>query len=456
MPFSPKPHTLFTAPGRRRKSLATATATAEVEVEETLSSTISPHVHFSHTHGGLQPSASASWINPFSSSHALPRASVDEDSLYQPPSSGSQPSSRRPSAATIISTLLHGVTGVRMSQDGPGGYTSSEESGGTNPHPQTHTPPTASSGVRRPSALFKAWKSRRGSATTATTQQAQVAAVGGRRKCSALTGFLPTSTLARGGGVGRVEKHSLPPSSTRASSSDDTRRRGARGEAVTAAMAIRDTWLYSSHQYSKDGRKGSVSTVATSPSCSQHLPRKSFSGVGTVGLHMENDERQQRVKGMRKEAGADADSVVSLSLTEEIALYTTDDRNRRSADSSSSTAQSSRYSPPKGIPGAGEGGMGGMTWNMPNWNTAAPMLPELSPAPSIMIADPFAKAPPLSVVAGREMQRVESGSLDPVLSPIPASSPSLENGDGEEQAGLQWDTTSPFTPSLNHRPSMSK
>lgn len=223
---------------------------------------------------------------------------------------------------------------------------------------------------------------------------------------------------------------------------------------MTAAMAIRDTWLYSSHQYSKDGRKGSVRTVATSPSCSQHLPRKSFSGVGTVGLHMENDERQQRVKGMRKEAGADADSVVRLSLTEEIALYTTDDRNRRSADSSSSTAQSSRYSPPKGVPGAGEGGMGGMTWNMPNWNTAAPRLPELSPAPSIMIADPFAKAPPLSVVAGAEMQRVESGSLDPVLSPIPASSPSLENGDGEEQAGLQWDTTSPFTPSLNHRPSM--
>lgn len=222
MPFSPKPHTLFTAPGRRRKSLATATATAEVEVEETLSSTISPHVHFSHTHGGLQPSASASWINPFSPSHALPRASVDEDSLYQPPSSGSQPSSRRPSAATIISTLLHGVTGVRMSQDGPGGYTSSEESDGTNPHPQTHTPPTASGGVRRPSALFKAWKLRRGSATT---QQAQVAAVGGRRKSSALTGFLPTSTLARGGGVGRVEKHSLPPSSTRKSSSDDTRRR---------------------------------------------------------------------------------------------------------------------------------------------------------------------------------------------------------------------------------------
>ncbi|KAJ1599609.1 hypothetical protein NDA14_006429 [Ustilago hordei] len=342
-----------------------------------------------------------------------------------------------------------------------------------------------SGGARRPSALFKAWKSRRGSATTATTQQAQVAAVGGRRKSSALTAFLPTSTLARGGEVGRVGKHSLPPSSTRASSSDDTRRRslsiicrghrdsddeevvmeshttprcstnpgGARGEAVTAAMAIRDTWLYSSHQYSKDGRKGSVSTVATSPSYSQHLPRKSFSGVATVGLHMENDERQQRVKGMRKEAGADANSVVSLSLTEEIALYTTDDRNRRSADSSSSTGQSSRYSPPKGVPGAGEGGMGGMTWNMPNWNTAAPRLPELSPAPAIMIADPFAEAPPLSVVARAEMQRVESGSLDPVLSPIPASSPSLENGDGEEQAGLQWDTTSPFT-SLNHRPSM--
>ena len=213
MPFSPKPHTLFTAPGRRRKSLATATATAEVEVEETLSSTISPHVHFSHTHGGLQPSASASWINPFSPSHALPRASVDEDSLYQPPSSGSQPSSRRPSAATIISTLLHGVTGVRMSQDGPGGYTSSEESDGTNPHPQTHTPPTASGGVRRPSALFKAWKLRRGSATT---QQAQVAAVGGRRKSSALTGFLPTSTLARGGGVGRVEKHARVVQMTRA------------------------------------------------------------------------------------------------------------------------------------------------------------------------------------------------------------------------------------------------
>ncbi|KAJ1019732.1 hypothetical protein NDA13_005957 [Ustilago tritici] len=427
MPFSPKPHTLFTAPGRRRKSLATATATAtataEVEVEETLSSTISSHVHFSHTHVKMV--------------QAVTQAQKNQAELTQPP--------------------------------------------------QTHTPPTASGGVRRPSALFKAWKSRRGSASTATTQQAQVAAVGGRRKSSALTGFLPTSTLARGGGVGRVDKHSLPPSSTRASSSDDTRRRslsiicrghrdsddeevvmeshttprhstnpgGARGGgAVTAAMAIRDTWLYSSHQYSKDGRKGSVSTVATSPSYSQHLPRKSFSGVGTVGLHMENDERQQRVKGMRKEAGADADSVVSLSLTEEIALYTTDDRNRRSADSSSSTGQSSRYSPPKGVPGAGEGEMGGMTWNMPNWNTAAPRLPEQSPAPAIMIADPFAKAPPLSVVAGAEMQRVESGSLDPVLSPIPASSPSLENDDGEEQAGLQWDTTSPFTPSLNHRPSM--
>lgn len=438
-----------------------------------------------------------SWINPFSpASHPLPRPreSMDEDSLYQPPSSGSQPSSRRPSAATIISTLLHGVTSVRVSQDGGSGsgagYTNSEDSSaGSNLIP-TQTQANAGHG-RRPSALFKAWKNCRGS-SSAQQPPAAVPGGGGRRKSSALTRVLPTP-IARGvAGVGRVDEHSL--ASPRTSSNDDTRRRSlsiicrgdrdsddeldphqtprhsnaiaaaagaGQGERVTAAMAIRDTWLYASHQWTKDGRKGSVSTVATSPSYSQHLPSKRFSGA-VVGLDME--EQQIRFKALRAKAGGgDAESVVSLSLTEEIALYTSD-VGRRSANSSSSTGQSSRYTPPKRT--GWTGGEGGMVWNMPNWSAPPPRLPELSPAPAMMIADPFASVRPMSQVsegaaASAGMQRVESGSLDPALSPIPASSPSLEIGGGGQgearggEGGMQWNTTSPFSPNpLSHRPSM--
>lgn len=389
------------------------------------------------------------------------------------------------------------MTGVRVSQDGGSGgggagYTSSEDSSGSQPQLKDQSAGNGNGG-RRPSAILRAWKNRRASNSQAS--QASPTS-GGRRKSSALTRVLPVPlTRGGGGGVGRVDEYSL--SSTRTSSTDDTRRRslsiicrgdresddefdshtiprhsnalhttqkvGEGGEGgVTAAMAIRDTWLYGTHQWQKDGRRGSVSTVATSPSFSRHLPRKSFSGVmSAVGLDVE--EQQIRIKSIRgKHGGGDGESVVSLSLTEEIALYT-DDVGRPSANSSSSTGQSSRYTPPRGmgwttgqerVGGMGGGG-GGMVWKMPNWNNPS-KLPELSPAPAIMIADPFASIRPLSqdLVGGLGMQRVESGSLDPVIPPVPASSPNLEHDGAEGVGGMQWNTTSPFHPNLHHRPSV--
>ncbi|SPO31130.1 uncharacterized protein UTRI_05225_B [Ustilago trichophora] len=570
MPFSPKAHAGLFVNSRRRKSLA------QGEESETLSGGPLP----SGSVAGLQPSASTSWINPFA-----PRASFSvEDDTYHP--SGSLPSSRRPSAATIISTLLHGVgvgsgkdsAAVRLSQDGSGGgYTSGEDvaSSGSSGNAAQALPSRAISATtaghghaKRPSAMFKAWKARRTSNSTpgapspflASPVASNTGFAQGRRKSSALTRVLQTSL--RNGSMtnfasssNRLNEHTL--SSSLPSEESDPRRRSlsivCRGDrdsaemerlpsldqtprhssGVTAAMAIRDTWLYGAHQWTPDGRKGSVSTIATPPTYSSYAPpvgRKSISGpsASTVAVGLdEEDQRiqhqqlQERMRQLRRKGGAssasnndigvsgglmaDSVSVVSLSLTEEIALYTSDvqvvEKNagkaRRSANSSAGNASMTRGNSAKR-------GNGAFVGNLPDWGAppttqrigmvgGMPRLPELSPAPAIMIADPFSRITTqsqgwgLNGLAEREeegaksasMQRVESGSLDPVLSPFPASSPGLAHtptsdvaaSDGHSSGQLaggvqwsqpQWNAASPFRPDAptlpprsSHRPSLA-
>lgn len=414
MHFAPKTHASLFPSSRRRPSLAPS------EESEILSS--------------IPPSTSTSWINPFT------RASFSvEDDTYHPPSS--PPSSRRPSAATIISTLLHGkVVGqnsnaststVRLSQDGSDG---------------SDDVPSPTAPARRPS-VFKAWKTRRGSSSQ---PQPTSAVSGGRRKSSALTRVLQPSTLR--GTPGRVDEHSL-------SSSDTASRRRSlsivcrgerdsvelpnppRGEGeVTAAMAIRDTWLYGAHQWNEDGRKGSISTVATSTF--SNPPRKSISGA--VGLDVEDAQLhhhglQQRLKQLHQR-DTDASSVVSLSLTEEIALYTTDveavEYNAGKARRSVGCVEMAMPAPAPFV------------WNLPDWSGGGlGRLPELSPAPQVMIADPFRV----------EMQRGESGELDPVLAASPVLLAGVSETLAEDGHGVQWNeglwnTASPFQPSQPQPP----
>ncbi|SPO30608.1 uncharacterized protein UTRI_05225 [Ustilago trichophora] len=570
MPFSPKAHAGIFANSRRRKSLA------QGEETETLASGPLP----SGSVAALQPSASTSWIQPF----ALRASFSVEDDTYHPP--GSLPSSRRPSAATIISTLLHGVgvgsakdsTAVRLSQDGSGGgYTSGEDvassaSSGKAAQAQSNGAiSTATAGLghaRRPSAMFKAWKARRTSNSTQGAPSTLLASpvtsntgfAQGRRKSSALTRVLQPSlrtgsTTNFASSSNRVNEHTL--SSSLPSEESDPRRRSlsivCRGDrdsaemeripsldqtprhssGVTAAMAIRDTWLYGAHQWTPDGRKGSVSTIATSPTYSSYAPpvgRKSISGpsapIVAVGLdeedqQIQHQQLQERLRQLRRKNGAssesnndnrvnrglmaDSVSVVSLSLTEEIALYTSDvqavekiaSNARRSANSSAGNASMTRGN-------SARGGNGAFVWNLPDWGAplttqrnggvgGVPRLPELSPAPAVMIADPFSRittqpqAWTLSGLAEREeeegdaksvsMQRVESGSLDPVLSPDPVSLPCLAHtptsdvaaSDGHSSAQLggqvqwsqpKWNQASPFRPDAatlpprsSHRPS---
>ncbi|GAC93230.1 hypothetical protein PHSY_000793 [Pseudozyma hubeiensis SY62] len=488
MPFSPTHASMFTNTLRR-------TSFAHGEEIEHLSSN-SPSAP-SHNLPGMQPSASTSWINPFGrASFSVDRS----DDVYVPPES--LPSSRRPAAATIISTLLHSRK-ERSSQDG----LDSE-----------YEPPAAMATARRPSAIFKAWKNRRAS------QSNQASARDASTTPTASTGVRRTSFA-----VSRV----LTPSALRNTkrddgsiSSDDTRRRSlsivCRGEresneldptadrtmytaplqtnatanGVTAAMAIRDTWLYASHQYTADDRKGSVSTIATSPTYSNHVPpkpvfgRKSISGVTApvaVGLDVEDqrlqhESLQQRLekKGKGQDDGV---SVVSLSLTEEIALYTTD---VETVEKNAGRARASVSGASGGVDGVAQGGAP-FVWNLPVWNAEAingrgtnvggdaeGRLPELSPAPAVMIADPFD-----GLSTSADMQRTESGALDPALSPLPSRSPSSRTPSSEmasighhasrrtstvQFATPQWNTASPFRPDapllspsvvISHRPSIA-
>lgn len=506
MHFSPKTHVSLFSSSARRKSLAQGE-----ESEETLSSDIPVHPHYA----GLQPSASTSWINPFAG-----RASFSvEDDTYRPPA-GSLPSSCRPSAATVITALLRPT---RMSTDG---YTSSDDAGsssgsGSRPSQTTAATTVGSSsasngGERRRPSIFKAWKARRTSHSTQGQQPSSplvspptsMGYAQGRRKSSALTRVLAPQ-LGQHLSQSRVDEHSI-------SDGSDSRRRSlsivCRGEReseeldrmppppgpdqtpkqseVTAAMAIRDTWLYGAHQWNPDGRKGSISTVATSPSHSQFAaPRKSISARSAVGLDTEDQQLQhqhlqQRLRQLRRREGNtsgdataaavedyslaaeqdDAESVVSLSLTEEIALYTTDvqtvehntemARRRSLANGQSGSGGNSQ-------PNSARSANGAFMWSMPDWNPLR--LPELSPAPQVLIADPFAV----------EMQRVESGSLDPVLSPIPAYSPTYltpEQGpspnvtpvaETAEAAAIQWNqpqwnAASPFRPDATVLPTVSE
>uniref|UniRef100_V5F0U2 Uncharacterized protein n=2 Tax=Kalmanozyma brasiliensis (strain GHG001) TaxID=1365824 RepID=V5F0U2_KALBG len=197
-------------------------------------------------------------------------------------------------------------------------------------------------------------------------------------------------------------------------------------------MAIRDTWLVSE-------RKGSVSTLATSPS-SSFAPRKSISAMGLdtedqLSQHLSLQERLRQIREKRlPEEADDTESVVSLSLTEEIALYTTD---VQTVEANAGRARRS----------VGNAEMAGspFVWNLPDWgNGRLERLPELSPAPELVIADPFARSRRGTAIS---MQRGESGMLDPVLSPVPAYSPTVISsedaslGHGE---GVQWSTASPF------------
>lgn len=590
MPFSPKAHASLFSTARRRQSLA------QGEECETLSS---PTTAVSSSFGGLQASGSSSLMKPFHrASFSVERSGDDE---YQSP--GSLPSSRRPSAATIISSLLHGVgvggssSAVRLSQDGSasgGGYTSSDEGGSSNSGSANRAAQGIATGsnqgvgvhARRPSAIFKAWKARRASNSTQGQASSLVSSpvappsttggfAQGRRKSSALTRVLQQPHLAQpvrsesGVNLGstRVDEHAF------SSSFDDGRRRslsiicrGERGSdeldpsdrrefadsttrfsshtgthgGTTAAMAIRDTWLYGAHQWTPDGRKGSVSTVATSPTYSSHLApntRKSISGFSApvaVGLDMEDQQiqhqqLQERLRQLRRKAGAsessneaalgggDATSVVSLSLTEEIALYTSDvqaveynaGKARRSANSSGSALSMTRGQPQpqkshqsqRGNVNnrSGDDATGAFVWNLPEWSapyaraggnissSGAPRLPELSPAPAIMLADPFSRIADQQLQYPLEweeeggpkaasMQRPESGSLDPVLSPMPASNSELQPiGDVgasekhqldpapaprmEEEAVQwalpQWNAASPFRPQAPALPTVS-
>lgn len=487
MPFSPKMNPSLIPGSRRRKSLAHG--------EESELGPSSSH----HALAGLQPSASTSWINPFGRASF----SVDDDAYHAP---DSLPSSRRPSAATIISTLLHGVgmntnaasSAVRLSHDEPG-YSSSDaaSSSGSSRPAQLAASPAPAQHTRRPSAIFKAWKARRGSAqgqNAAPPVVAPTAFASGRRKSSALTRVLqPVASGRRGStanlGAPRIDEHRL--SSTLSGDAGSERRRSlsivCRGErdsdeltpshrshaleaagmpstnGVTAAMAIRDTWLYGSHQWTHDGRKGSISTQATSPSHSHFgaVGRKSLSGAamrGALGLDEEDEQMRYHERNMRE---GDAASVVSLSLTEEIALYTSDvqaveqnaGRARRSANSSTSNA-SMTQAHSKGA--SGESGRAAFVWNLPDWGAPSRVgrLPELSPAPALVIADPFAAIHAES----SSMQRIESGSLDPVLSPVASSAvltPVSEQGASHGHSDHtpthtwsqpQWNLESPFRP----------
>lgn len=480
MPFSPTHTSMFTNTLRR-----TSFAHGE-EIEQLSSDTPGTP---SHNLPGMSPSASTSWINPFGrASFSVDRS----DDAYVAPES--LPSSRRPSAATIISTLLHPKK-ERTSQDGLDGE---------------YEPPAAMATGRRPSAIFKAWKNRRGSAQTASATP--TASTGGRRTSFAVSRVLAPSALRNT----RVEDGSI--------SSDDTRRRSlsivcrgerdsyeleptanridctgplqtsAAGNGVTAAMAIRDTWLYGSHQWTADGRKGSVSTIATSPTNSNYASVKSVLGrksnssstaAVAVGLDVEDQRLQHEAlqQRLKKKGKGDEDgaSVVSLSLTEEIALYTTD------VETVEKNAGRARRS----VSGASGGGdavsQGGapFVWNLPEWNAGAinrrgmsvggARLPELSPAPAVMIADPFDR---LHTSAG--MQRIESGALDPALSPSPVRSSHSLTPTSEvasighhasrrtstvQFAAPQWNTASPFRPDaaplpspsvvISHRPSIA-
>ncbi|CDR98565.1 hypothetical protein [Sporisorium scitamineum] len=289
-------------------------------------------------------------------------------------------------------------------------------------------------------------------------------------------------------------------------------------------MAIRDTWLYGEHRWRGDGRKGSGSTVAVSPIGGgdglMAVGRKSFLVAATaVGLDEEDQQiqRQQRLRGMgsKRVVGGDAVSVVSLSLTEEIALYTSD---VKAVEYNASRARTNAHgidSWPAAKPNSGtgrrntataantnnansnsnsNGGAGAFAWNIPDWTCPAttgktrgsqaglPRLPERSPAPALMITDLFSKIstfpqPDEESPNSAPMQRVESGSLDPTLSPQPAYSPTLLTpiskgaSDGHSSphqhrhssalpssstlhwSQPQWNTASPFRPDAPAHPS---
>ncbi|CBQ69075.1 conserved hypothetical protein [Sporisorium reilianum SRZ2] len=505
MPFSPKAHTALFAPSRRRTSLAHG------EESEILASgsTLPPH------HSGMQPSASTSWISPFGRASF----SVDDDSAYVAP--GSQPGSRRPSAATIISTLLHGVgvgkegSAVRLSQDG---YTSGSEealsssNGSSSRAVVEHKAAQAAHG-RRPSAIFKAWKAKRGSQSTqgsapqpsgtvapaspssAATPAFSTGFAPGRRKSSALTRVLQPSALRNNNSTTpRVDEHHSLASSDSAATANDSRRRSlsivcrgeresdelerasvdpgyASGGKVTAAMAIRDTWLYGEHQWTADGSKGSVSTLATSPTQSNPplsaMGRKSFSVAATTALGLDEEERHIQKQRMRERrflgshaSSSDAASVVSLSLTEEIALYTSDVQavehstsRARTTTNSTSVAPARRNTAATLTSSNSAAAAGAFVWNLPDWTSkprgsnagVAPRLPELT-----LASRQREGADEAGESAG--MQRVESGSLDPVLSPVPAYSPSLPAAAGVQWAQPQWNAASPFRPDAPAQP----
>ncbi|KAI3484838.1 hypothetical protein L1887_51892 [Cichorium endivia] len=206
---SSREHPLHLAPSRQHLLSASLSLTAK-------NPSWGPAAAITHSRS-LQPSASTSWINPFGRASF----SVDDDAYHAP---DSLPSSRRPSAATIISTLLHGVgmntnaasSAVRLSHDEPG-YSSSDaasSSGSSRPAQLAASPAPAqhTRGPRRSSRRGRRAGVRRRARMLPPPVVAPTAFASGRRKSSALTRVLqPVASGRRGStanlGAPRIDEH---------------------------------------------------------------------------------------------------------------------------------------------------------------------------------------------------------------------------------------------------------
>ncbi|PWY98029.1 hypothetical protein BCV70DRAFT_39343 [Testicularia cyperi] len=297
--------TLFSG-SKRRKSLANAFAGPS-------SNTVNPH----------QRTNTASTINSVGSTRASFSASVgkasatleeDEDAYYAPPSS--LPSSRRPSAATTILSVFSNPfsSSNSSSQETFAGSASTDSKIDTRMSlDQIHFPANASGsassrlkkheGGRRPS-LFKAWRARRGSPQQQQQQQQQAS--------------LQSQALS--------EDHSYAEPLVR------------RGSLASTVMFGQTSDQYEAPSALRTARAGSLSLAA------EVLRRDSNQGIWTQGWQLEQpDIRAALPPSPSKAIGLDAEldsfqaradaqfqtdrvpklksSAVSLSLTEEIALY---------------------------------------------------------------------------------------------------------------------------------------
>lgn len=555
MPLSPIAQTAMFTSTRRRTSL--------VHAEDRDS--LGPHSPNTGSHSALHASTSGLCINPFGrTSISVDRDRGAGDDHYV--ATDSLSGSRRRSAATIISTLLHLPNkDAGWNHDG---YSSEDAASSTGsnrlPLQQPSTPTMSSSQPqpRRPSAFLRAWKIRRTSHSTQSPlapQQSHLvssptcsasACATGRRKSSALTRVLTPSAF-RTNASPRVDQHARV-----STLSDDHsgRRRSlsivCRGErdsddldpvdriacvasssgapdrlgtasAVTAAMAIRDSWLYSSER-----AYGSASTITTWSAQSNGVSINSQSSVGckslsapwitAVGLDVEDaqiqlEHQKQRLRNLRQQCASGAKwrshsagvSVVSLSLTEEIALYTSDvhtvetntrpARTTTGATSSADDACMARSHSVATIAGRQanknrhvpdpEAQEFACSSSLPDRRdtvqriargtsvgAAEARLAAQSAAPAVTIADAFSRFNLASQQGIDDMQRrierqrVESGSLDPVFSRLAARSPSLHTPTSEAAASdghgarlssdatriqwqtPQWNSASPFRP----------